>query len=393
MYKIESKRGIFALMSAHCAGMVDLVALPIWIGTLVANYHFNFQKSGALVTLFLFGAMLSSLIFAPLFNRFNPKTFVVIGFISACIAFFLAAQNTHYILLAILHLIGGFSAGTALSFTHGTMGRSQNPHRIFGFAGMALGIFAIVFLVSSLNLIKVFGGNTLFLILAVVMAAAALFAFLFYPKIDQSKSVQVQTHSSAVPKLPKYIWLCIFGISLLAMTNAMNVSFYERIGVERGFSQDAIATTLIIYGIVSIFPAPIAALMQKHFNPMLVLCIGPIFQGICSIILTSTHNYWLYTIAGSCMVFTILFTHTFAFGLLAQLDPSGRAVAGTPAMLMFGAAIGPILGGSLVQFISFEAIGYMACILVAGQLILFNFVRFFYSKNKQNTKFKNLTTN
>ena len=44
----------------------------------------------------------------------------------------------------------------------------------------------------------------------------------------------------------------------------MTASFFERIGVARGFGQDQIATTLIIYGIVSIFPAPLAALLQKR---------------------------------------------------------------------------------------------------------------------------------
>ena len=75
------------------------------------------------------------------------------------------------------------------------------------------------------------------------------------------------------------------------------------------------------------------------------------------------------------MAFTILFTHTFAFGLLARLDPSGRAVAGTPAMLMVGAAVAPFIGGTLVKFIGFEAIGYAACVLVAIELLMFNLTR------------------
>lgn len=375
MYKIESKRGMLALMSSHCAGMVDLVALPIWIGTLVANYHFDFQQAGGLVTLFLLGAMVASLIFAPIFNNFNPKWPIFIGFISACFAFYLASKNTDFQILAILHLIGGFSAGLALSFTHGTMGRSKNPHRIFGFAGLALGIFAIIFLGSSLSLIKIFGGSTLFLILASVMAIAACLAAFFYPNVSEASQHNIQLDHYQRPKFSKYIWCCIFGISLLAMTNSMNISFYERIGIARGFSENSVAMTLIFYGIVSIFPAPIAAFTQKYLNPITVICIGPIFQAIFSLVLTHSHNYLLYTIAGSCMVFTILFTHTYAFGLLAKLEPTGRAVAGTPAMLMFGAALGPILGGTLVKFINFEAIGYMACLLVLGQLILFNVLR------------------
>ena len=37
----ESWRGRIALMVAHCAGMVDLVALPVWVGALIAQYGFS----------------------------------------------------------------------------------------------------------------------------------------------------------------------------------------------------------------------------------------------------------------------------------------------------------------------------------------------------------------
>ena len=57
MIRIDSRRGSGALMVAHCAGMVDLVALPVWIGTLVARYGFDPQQAGGLATLFLFGAV------------------------------------------------------------------------------------------------------------------------------------------------------------------------------------------------------------------------------------------------------------------------------------------------------------------------------------------------
>lgn len=92
-------------------------------------------------------------------------------------------------------------------------------------------------------------------------------------------------------------------------------------------------------------------------------------------IATHSDSYLLYAISGGGMAFTILFTHTFAFGLLARLDSSGRAVAGTPAMMMVGAAIGPFLGGTLVQYAGFDAIGLAACLLAAVQIVLFNATR------------------
>ena len=72
--------GRIALMVAHCAGMVDLVALPVWVGTLISAYRFDPQQAGGLVTLFLVGAVASSLFFAPRFNRMNARVTATAGF-------------------------------------------------------------------------------------------------------------------------------------------------------------------------------------------------------------------------------------------------------------------------------------------------------------------------
>lgn len=58
---------------AHCASMLDTVALPVWIGALVGHYAFDPQQAGLLVTLFLGGVVLASLILAPRLHRL-PKS-------------------------------------------------------------------------------------------------------------------------------------------------------------------------------------------------------------------------------------------------------------------------------------------------------------------------------
>jgi predicted MFS family arabinose efflux permease len=78
-----------------------------------------------------------------------------------------------------------------------------------------------------------------------------------------------------------------------------------------------------------------------------------------------------YALAASVFVAVMIFTHTFAFGLLARIDTSGRALAATPAMLMIGAAIGPVLGGTLVQTFGYSSLGVTALILDAVALLCF----------------------
>ena len=375
MVKIESKRGILALMLAHCAGMVDLVALPVWVGTLITYYHFDPQQAGGLATLFLIGAAGASIFFAPRFNKIQVKISAVIGFAIAALTFFLSANNVSFPLLAGLHLVGGIAAGTALSVTHGTMGHAVNPHWVFGIAGLAIGIFGVIFLGGTPGIIQQFGGHSMFYVMAAVMLIAALACLCFFPKPTRSVDFDHYERIKNLPPLGKPVWFCMIGVALLAMTQAMTLSFYERIGLERGFSRDMVTMALVIYGIVTIFPAPLAALLEKRVSVTAIIAFGPIFQGIFSLLTTHTHQYFVFALAGPFMAFTILFVHTFAFGLLARLDPTGRAVAGTPAMLMVGAAVAPFVSGTIVKFINFEAIGYACCIVVAVQVYLFNQTR------------------
>ncbi|MDR8396577.1 MFS transporter [Paraburkholderia sp. USG1] len=373
--RIESARGMVTLMVSHCAGMLDLVALPLWVGTLVAHYRFNPQQAGTLPTLFLIGASLSSMFFAAHFNRVNAKWTAVIGFAAAALAFALCFGQSTMAALAPLHFAGGLAVGAALSSTHGTIGRALNPHRVFAWAGLAIGIFGIVFFGATPEVLTKFGGATLFIVFAGTMGLAAVMGLLFFPR--PSREIAEDRHRSSVRVQPLSwaVWYSIVGIALLAMTQAMTLSFYERIGMARGFGREMVTLALVIYGIVALVPAPLAGLLEKRIKATTVISIGPIMQAVCAMIVTHTWSYPMFAASGALMAFTILFTHTYAFGLLARLDATGRAVAATPAMLMVGAAIAPFLAGTLVKFIGFNAIGYAAIALVAIQLLLFNLTR------------------
>lgn len=371
----ETKRGVFALMVAHCAGMLDLVALPVWIGTLVAHYQFDPQQAGGLATLFLVGASLASVVLAPRFNRFNAKWAAVAGFALAAVSFVLAAGQTAFPVLAALHLFGGMAAGTALSFTHGTIGRAGNPHRVFAWVSLAVGIFGIVFLGATPGLVAQFGGPALFWTFAAVMAVAALVGLLYFPRPAGEGAGLHGTPGHPAAPFSRAVWFTIVGIALLCMTQAMTLSFFERIGMARGFGREAVTLALVTYGIVTLLPGPLAGLLEKRLPATVVISTLPVLQAVFAMTATHTTVFALYAAAGALMAFTIIFTHTFAFGLLARLDPSGRAVAGTPAMLMVGAAIAPFIGGTLVKFFSYEAIGYAAMVLVAIELVLFNLTR------------------
>ena len=350
---------------AHCAGMVDLVALPVWVGALIAQYKFDPPHAGALATLFLAGAVLSSLFFASRFNRLNARIAATAGFALAAAAFLLASQASSFAALAPLHALAGASAACGLSVTHGTIAHSANPHRLFAIVNSAVGVFAILFLGATPNLIAAFGGQALFIVFGGVMALAALMSALAFPA---ARRTGAQAEGGAIHPS---VWFGVAGVSCMGLNQAMMFSFLERLGLDRGFSASAVTGVLIALGFVNLIPAPLAAFLETRVSARAVLVAGPLLQALVIVALTLGSGFAAFAVPAMFLAGVMIFTHTFAFGVLSRLDRSARALAGTPAMLMFGAMIGPILGGVQVQSFGYPALGATASALAVCAVALF----------------------
>jgi len=368
-------KGNLALMVSHCAGMLDLVALPLWIGVLVSYYKLDSQQSGSLVTLFLIGAVCASLFVAPKFKRLNTRLVATLGFFVSGVCFIGASQTSEFIPLALLHFVAGLSASSALSMAHGTLARGENPHKLFAIAGFTLGVMGFFFMGATPNITQTVGGYSLFIIFGGIMLLASLVCLLTFPALSSAEKEQDSV--TKIEKIPTSVWYGIVGISLMAITQAMTFSFMERVGNERGFATDAITVVLIALALINIVAAALAGIFEKRISARVVLFSGPILQILLSNIMMNSTGFALYAASAAFFVSIMLFTHTFVFGLLARLDTSGRAMAATPAMLMIGAAIGPILGGTIIKFVGYHGIGIAA--LVFGVISLICFMRVFQS--------------
>lgn len=368
----SSKRsGRAALLLGHCAAMADMAALPVWIGALVAYYGFNPQQAGGLVTLFLSGAVVASVVGASLFHRANGRVVATVGFAAASALFFALTRTSIFGLMALLHVLAGAAVGCAASATHGTIGRSVHPHRLFALSGFALGLFALLFLGAVPVLIQRFGGEAMFAALSTVMGAAALLALMAFPRPDLPPPAVATGKAAMHPD----VWFLVMGVTMIALNQAMIFSFVERIGIDRGFGTPFVRGVLIALGVANLIPALLAAVLETRVNGRTVLLAGPVAQAIIFLTLTQSDGAVPYAISAAVCVFPVLFTHTFAFGMLARLDPSGRTTAATAAMVMIGAACGPVIAGTLVQGFGYASLGVSAAVLATLAVLCFSRVR------------------
>lgn len=352
------------LTIAHVAGMIDMVALPLWVGTLMRHHGYGAPQAGLAVTAFLIAVASMSFLLAPRFGRLPRFVQAWSGFAMASAAFALATSlpqdSSSFHLMLILHAAAGMGVGCALSITHGWIGRSANPHRLFALVNVALGVFAIVFLAGMPLMIEHIGPRALFQMFSVVMGVAAVVTAIWGARAQPPEPLD---KSGAFVRLPDGIWWVAGAVVCLTLNQSLVFSFMERIGAARGFPPEQVNGVLIALGFVNLLPGALAALLQKRCSPLTVGLFGPIVQAVLALILSSTSSFHSYAVASALYVSVVIFSHTFLFALLTRLDPSGKAVAATPAMMMTGSCVGPALGGAVVHTVGYEGLGVVACVI------------------------------
>lgn len=365
---IDGLKGRTSLVLCHCAGMIDIVALPVWVGiVLIGQYGFDPQRAGMLATLFLAAVVLSSLLISPRVHLIQGTAFVPASFGVAAIAFFALSTTKGYGTMALLHALGGLAVGCGLSITHSTVGASANPHRLIAIAFTALSVLSFGFLGGVPQLVSAKGGSVLFLVLGSIMLVAALFALIGFPVKESVPALNNQ--QGAHTPLSRGVWFAMVGTSLMTLSHSMMLSYMERVGDAHGFSKHLVLSVLLAVGIVNLFPGPLAAIFERKISARAVMIAGPALQGILGLTLTQSSQFETYAFASAVFPAVMIFTHTFVFAFLAHHDSSTRAVAATPVITMTGSAIGPMLGGVVAHNFGYTNIGWtVAAVATIGVL-------------------------
>ena len=366
----NARTASFALIVGHIAGMVDLSALPIWVDTLISGYGYRPLVAGAFPSIFLLGAVAASVLIAKRFGGANGRRLAPLGYwIAAACMLAVPVFGALSVRLA-LHLVAGIAIGVSLSLVHGTMGKTDNPHRTFAMAYVGFGVFSLVFLGGVPQLTLAFGPDAFFHAIAAVFGVAAVMTTLFMPSLAPSGTAGTGEIVAKAP-LTRSVRFAIAGFTCMSLIQAMIFSFLVQAGSAHGFAPGQLQLMLIVLGVFNLFPGMLAAVLEKRFNAMSVAKIAPLAQAACATVVMVAVMFPAYAIAAIIFPAIQVFTHTFVFGFLARNDASGRATAATPAMIMAGSAVAPFIGGALVEAAGFMAIAVMASLIGVLSTVLF----------------------
>ncbi|WP_192980463.1 MFS transporter [Pseudomonas sp. EggHat1] len=352
-----------------CAGLVSaagallLNVLPVLFGALAEQFGYGEQQLGTLAMAMNLGFGVLGLASLLWIQRVSWRIISTLAslLVAAAVAAVLRGPSYEQLLLLMALAGGGTGALYALAMT--IFGDSAQPERAFGFKlGMETVPGAVLLIVLPVLVAPQWGfqGMLIALVISIV-----LMGIIPLPWVPRHSVRHLESRAGEAPvacrKSRAIVWLSLLA-SLVFLTGIMSVwAFLELMGKKSGLSSDAIGTVLALGFIINAgggFIASSIGLKAGRFLPVAVIICAEI-AGL--VLLGQFASLFTYVVGVMCFLFSISFVLAYTFGVMAEFDFSGRLVALGALCLSVGAAVGPAVGGFLI-----EAFGYTAVLLFSG---------------------------
>lgn len=352
-----------------CAGLVSaagallLNVLPLLFGALSEQYGFGEQQLGSLAMAMNLGFGVLGLASLLWIRRVSWRVISLLSSTLVVAAILCMLVMPSYETLLMVMALAGAGTGALYALAMTIFGDSAQPERAFGFKlGMETIPGAVLLMILPVAVAPVWGFQGMLITLAISMV---LMGVVPLPWVPSRSERLAQVRSDVAPTTSQesrvIVWLSLIA-SLVFLTGIMSVwAFLELMGKKTGLSSDTIGAVLAVGFIINAgggFIASSIGLKAGRFLPVAVVISAEV---VGLVALGQFSSLTTYVVGAMCLLFSIGFVLAYTFGVMAEFDLSGKLVALGALCLSIGAAIGPAVGGLLI-----EAYGYTAVLLFSG---------------------------
>lgn len=353
-----------------CAGLVSaggallLNILPLLFGALSERYGFGENQLGSLAMAMNLGFGVLGLASLLWIRRISWRLISLLSSALVVAALLCMLGDPSYETLLMVMALAGAGTGALYALAMTIFGDSAQPERAFGFKlGMETIPGAVLLMILPVAVAPVWGYQGMLVTLAISMVLMGVVPLPWVPRRSQRvaevSSGPVAPAASQGSRL--IVWLSLIA-SLVFLTGIMSVwAFLELMGKKTGLSSDTIGTVLAVGFIINAgggFIASSIGLKAGRFLPVAIIT-GAEVVGLA--VLGQFSSLTTFVIGAMCVLFSISFVLAYTFGVMAEFDLSGKLVALGALCLSIGAAVGPAVGGLLI-----ETYGYGAVLMFSG---------------------------
>ncbi len=339
--------------SSGSSGQLSQITLPLLVGAAVVGLGMDEQAAGLLSSVELVTVALVSFVIAPQMGVWPRRNVALIGAGLAILGHACSTFAPLVLPLVAARILAGFGAGMMVAAGNACIANAENPDRL---ASLVIVSMCLVQLVT-LNLMPVFVERWSY---AGAYGFEAVFILLMVPLIFMLPQYRPapdgpESHRRGFPVGAAIAIAVIVG--LFSAREAALWAFSQPIGVRTGLSNQQVGTVLGITGALGILGAVTAAVLGTRYGRMKPMIVGLFMNAVLSFWISQTNDPVVFSIVEIVYHAFLFFTTPYLFGMAAELDGLGRLVAVAGGSILLGGALGPAIGGLLISWQGYTAIG------------------------------------
>lgn len=362
-----SQREFIGALGIYSAGGLFWAFLPFFVGLQVSAGGMSQAQAGSLGSAYLAGFSVASLTGLWWVSRFDWRVSVGLAVAVIVASLYLLAGTTSYGVSLGSVLVIGLMKGAFWTLAYRIFGAADDPDRSFATGiVVAYTLLALVSYIVGKFVVPDYGlSGSAYLLMALIIVLG--FSALLVPA-GAGGTAERSAEVSYRP--PLRVALALLGILATGFAFAAVWAFAERIGVASGFDAGRISPVVASNLLASAAGSVLATVLGTRFGRRRTLLAGMALMVGAILALSGAPAYWLYAVGVVGLGFTVGLVMPYQMAALAALDREGRFVVLITAAQGIGSAMGPVLGGAMVDA---GGLGYLvitaAAVLVAGAML------------------------
>ncbi|HEY5656707.1 MAG TPA: MFS transporter [Myxococcota bacterium] len=343
---------------------------------LLADTPLEEPAVGALGSIELLLLAFFSLVLAPFAARVSYRGLAIGGVAAAAFGYAMSSQSFAFEAMAAARVIMGIGAGMAIVAVNAAVASSDDPDRRFAMIYTVGGILAALF-VWGIPLALVPWGYRGGFAICVLLCLIALPFCAWLPRhaeeIPESTARAPQVMPSDGPPSALAVALVIGSIAIYSIGEQALWAFAGEIGMRNvGVPVGVVGNVLAGMTLAGTLGGFLAWKLGARFGRALPILIASLASALSRFGFMLASDYTMMVAAAVLWGFSYYFISPFQMGVAAAMDRRGRVAVAAGAMMNFGYAFGPGIGGAVLGFLGQQAllVVIVACVLIPLMMLL-----------------------
>lgn len=347
--------------SSGSSGQISQITLPLIVGATLVGLNLDEQGAGLLSSVELVTIALVSFAFAPKMGVWPRRSIALFGACITILAHAFSAKAPMLIPLVACRVVAGIGAGMMVAAGNACIANADNPDRLASLVIVWTGFIHLV----TLNLMPIFidrwsySGAYGFEAAFIMLMLPLMFLL---PQHAPDRGGE-DSHQTSFPLSAAIAVIVIVGIFFARETALW--AFSQQIGLRTGLTNQQVGTVLGLTGALGLLGAASAAAISTRYGRMKPMIIGLCLNTVLSFWISQTSDPAIFAVAEVVYHAALFFTVPYLFGMAAELDRHGRLVAVAGGSILLGGSLGPAIGGALISWQGYPAIGGFIIVAMA----------------------------